>query len=148
MSWLDWPCLIDWLTEWKNPIYHICRCMLNILYLIGSDFMSYYTRIKISHGCRFHEISHQNQNISWLQISWDITPEAKYFMVTNFMIYYTRIKISHGCRFHEIFDQNQNISWLQISWDITPESKYLMVAHFLRYFTRIKISHGYKFYEI
>ena len=86
--------------------------------------------------------------ISWLQISWDITPESKYLIVTDFMRYYIRIKISHGCRFHNILHQNQNISWLQISWDITPESKYPMAADFMRYYTRIKISHGCRSDEI
>ena len=134
MSWLDWSCLFDWLTEWMNPIYR-----LKSKYLMVADFMTYYTRTKISHGCRFHEILHQNkniqwfheilhqsQNISWLQISWDITPESKYLMVADFMRYYTRIKISHGCRFHEILHQNQNIT----------------IAYFVRYYTRIQISHG------
>ena len=97
-----------------------------------ANFMRYYTRIKISHGCRFHEILHQNQNIScwrfheilrqnknisWLQISWDITPESRYVMVVDIMRYYARIKISHGCRFHEILYQSQNISWLS-SWSL------------------------------
>ena len=116
-----------------NLIHHICRCMPNILYLMGSDFISYYTKIKISHRCRFHEILYQNQNISWLQIAWDITLEPKYFMVTDFMGYYTkfeylivadfmryfiRIKIFHGCRFHEVLHHNQNNLCLHISWDI------------------------------
>ena len=70
-----------------NPIYHICRCMPNILYIMGSDFMRYNTRIKISHGCRFHEIFHQNQNISFL---------------IRFLRYYARTTISHGCTFREI----------------------------------------------
>ena len=138
MNWLDWPCfLFDWLTERLNW---------------------YYTRNKICHGCRFHEILHQNYNISWLQISWDITPESKYLMVSDFVRYFVRITISHGCRFHEILHQNHNIPWLQIwldifsqsqyltvqiSWNITPSSKYLMVADFVRYYIRIKISHGY-----
>ena len=132
-------------------------------YLMVADFMRYYTRIKISHGGRFHAMLHQHQYISWLQISWDIIPKSKYLMAANFMRYYTGIKISHGCRFHEILYQNQNISWLQISWDIlpqsqylvvriswdiTPESKYLMVANFMRYYTSIKISHGCRFHEI
>ena len=157
-----------------NLIHHICRCMPNILYLMGSDFISYYTEIKISHRCRFHEILYQNQNISWLQIAWDITLEPKYFMVTDFMGYYTkfeylivadfmryfiRIKIFHGCRFHEVLHHNQNnlclhISWdilpewLQMSWDIPPELLYLIAADFMRYYTRIEISHGCRYHEI
>ena len=82
---------------------------------MDTDIMRYYTSTKISHGCRFHEILYQNQNISWLQISYDITSESKYLMIADFMRYYTKIKISHGFRFHEILHQNQNISWLQIS---------------------------------
>ena len=34
----------------------------------ATDFMRYYTRIQISHGCRFYEILHQILNISLLQI--------------------------------------------------------------------------------
>ena len=75
---MDLVHLIDWLNEWMNPIHHIWRCMPNILYLMVANFMRYCTRIKISLGCWFHEILHQNQNISWLQISWDITPGSKY----------------------------------------------------------------------
>ena len=103
---MDLVHLIDWLTEWLNPIYHIRRCMPNILYLMVANFMRYCTRIKMSHGCRFHEILHQNQNIPCLLISWDITPESKYLMVADF----TRIKISCGCKFHEILHQDQNIN--------------------------------------
>ena len=107
----------------------------------GCRFHEILSRVKISHGCIFHEIFHQYQNISLLQISWDILPESKYLVVADFMRYYATIKISHGCRFHEILRQNQNISWLQISWYIIPESKYLIVAYFTRSFTRIKISY-------
>ena len=123
MSWLDWHCSFDWLTKWMNPKCHIRRCMP--IFCIS-----------------WVQILHQNQYISWLQISWDITLESKYLMIADFMRYYTKIKISHGFRFHEILHQNQNISWLQISWDITQESKYLMVADFMRYYTRTKTSHG------
>ena len=38
-------------------------------YLMVVDFVRYYTRTTISHGCRFCEILHQNHNISWLQIA-------------------------------------------------------------------------------
>ena len=107
-----------------------------------SDFMWYYTRTPISHGCRFHEILHQttisrgcifheilyqNPNISWLQISWDITPKPQYLMVAYFMRYYTRTLISNGWRFHEILHHHHNISWLQISWDNIPEPQYPFV---------------------
>ena len=36
---------------------------------------------------RVYEILNQNQNISWLQISWDITHEPQYLMVTDFVRY-------------------------------------------------------------
>ena len=115
--------------------------------------MGYFKRITIFHIFRFREILHQNHNIFWLQISWDIAPEPKYLMVRDFMRYYPKPQyfMYLGCRFceilhqnqnisccifHEIIHQTQNISRLQISWDITPESQYLMVADFLRYYTR------------
>ena len=60
-----------------------------------ADFMRYNTWIKKSHGCRFHEILRQNQNISWLQISWYIIPESKYLIVAYFTRSFTRIKISY-----------------------------------------------------
>ena len=51
-------------------------------YLMVKDFMIYikkfflsfwyHTRITISHGWRFREISQYNRNISWLQISWEL----------------------------------------------------------------------------
>ena len=34
-----------------------------------SLFVRYYSRSTISHACRIYEIFHQNDNISWLQIS-------------------------------------------------------------------------------
>ena len=133
-----------------------------------------YAQYPISHGLRFHKLLHQNQNISSLQISWNIIPEPKYFMVTDCMGYYTRtkifhgyrfhgilhqIQISHSCRFHEVLHHNQNnlclhISWdilpewLQMSWDIPPELLYLIAADFMRYYTRIEISHGCRYHEI
>jgi hypothetical protein len=73
------------------------------------------------HGCRFCDIIHQNNNISWLQISWDITPLPQYLMAADFVIYYTRPPITHGWRFHEVLHQNHNISWMQIAWDIITE---------------------------
>ena len=86
-------------------------------YLMVPDFMRYYTKTTISHGCRFHEILHrtlisrgcinhetlhQNHNISRLQISWHIT-------------------------------QNSNISWLQISWDLIAELQFVFLSfcHFV-----------------
>ena len=85
-------------------------------YLMVADFMRYFIRIKISHGCRFHKILHQNQNnlclqISWdilpewLQMSWDITPELLHLMTADFMRYYTGINLSDGCRYQEILHQ-------------------------------------------
>ena len=108
--WVDWTDivhLIGWLNEWIQNVISVDVCQYSV-----SHGFRYYTRINISHDCRFHEILHKIQNISWLSISWDITPESKYLMVADFMRYYTRIKISHGCRFDEILHQNQNISWL------------------------------------
>ena len=35
----------------------------------GEDEMNFNEQAKISHGCRFREILHKDQNISWLQIS-------------------------------------------------------------------------------
>ena len=95
-------------------------------------FMRYYTRTKISHACRFHEILHTSLNISWLHISWDITLYPQYLVVA----YFTRTKISRCCRFQEISHKNQNISWLQISGDITLYPQYLVVADFMRYYIR------------
>ena len=107
-----------------------------------------YAQYPISHGLRFHKLLHQNQNISSLQISWNIIPEPKYFMVSDCMGYYTRTKIFHGYRFHGILHQNPNISWLRISWDISSESKYFMAADFMRYYTIIKITYACTFREI
>ena len=89
-------------------------------YLMVANFMRYYTRIKISYGCRSINQSicisgFYKDIVDRLWISRDITPESKYTMVADFTTYYTRIKISHGCRFHEILHKNQNIPWLHIS---------------------------------
>ena len=115
-----------------------------------ADFVRYYTRTPIFHGCWFHEILyqitishgyrfrdilHQNLKSVWLQISWDITQEPQYLRVADFMRYCTRTTISHGCRFHDIIHHNHNISWLTIAWDIAPKPQYLMVADFVRYYT-------------
>ena len=100
MNWLDWPCIIDWLTDdWIQYIISVELCPISCIswvqiwwditpestYLMVTDFIRYYTKIKISHGCIFHEILHQNQNISCLKISWAITPQSKYLMVADFM---------------------------------------------------------------
>ena len=105
-------------------------------YLMVPYFMRYYTRTTISHGFIFHEILNQNQTISWLQISLNITPVSQYLTVADFMRYYTRTPISHvsdfmryytkpiishRCRFPDILLQNHNISWLKILWYVTPE---------------------------
>ena len=45
----------------------------------------YTTRTTISLGCRFRDILHQTQSISWLQISWDIPAKSQYLMVADFM---------------------------------------------------------------
>ena len=98
--------------------------------------------------CKFHEILHQNHNISWLNfheklnknhnfswlhISWDITPGPQYLIIADFMRYYTpEPKISHGCWFYEIWHQKLNISWLQILWDITPEPQHLIFKSICR----------------
>ena len=94
-----------------------------------TDFMRYYPKTTIFHGCWFNEILQKNHNISWLQISWDVTPAPKYLLVADFMRYYTKTTMYRGCRFREIFHQNHNISWLQISWDITLKPQDLMVAY-------------------
>ena len=84
----------------ESNISYLNMCIPKILYLTVVDFMRYnisdITPVLLSHGCRFHEIhqnllvanfmknytrntiSHdilrQNLTISWLQISWDISP--------------------------------------------------------------------------
>ena len=54
-----------------------------------SDYVRYDTEINISHGCRFREILHQDQHISWLQFSWHIRPGPQYLMAADFVRYYT-----------------------------------------------------------
>ena len=115
--WVDLTDLV-YLIGWLNNRLIDSMSYSKSKYLMVANFMGYYTRIKIPHGCRYHETLHQNK---------------KYLMVADFMRYYTRINISHGCRFREILHQDQHISWLQISWDITPGLTYLMVADFVRY---------------
>ena len=127
--WVDWTDLvhlIGWLNEW-------------IKYIISVD------------ACRFREIFHQDQHISWLQILWDITPGSTYLMVANFMRYYTRTMISHGWRFHEILHQNHNILWLLISWNVLVYRNHnisIMVAYLMTYYTRSTIAHGCSFHKI
>ena len=89
--------------------------------------MRYFIQIKLSRVYRYHEIFHQDQNISWFNTSWDISSRSKYLMVENIMRYLIKIsiKISHYYRYQEIFHLDQNISWLLTSWDIS--SKYIMV---------------------
>ena len=110
---------------------HIILCLLivwdiipNPQYLMAAYFMIYYSKTTISHGCWFHEIysrttiSHgclfcdilyQNHNISWLQISWDITQLSHYLIVEDFLIFYMRSSMFHGCRFDKILHQDHNI---------------------------------------
>ena len=47
-------------------------------YLMDADLVRYYTRTTISHGCRFHEIFHQNHQVA------DILPQSQYLMSANF----------------------------------------------------------------
>ena len=37
LSWLDWPYLFDWLTEWMNLIYHLSKILYLIFDLSWSD---------------------------------------------------------------------------------------------------------------
>ena len=86
-------------------------------------------RSKISHACRVYE----NNNISWLQVSWDITPGpqwSKYLSVRGIL--------------HHI----HNIPGLQNLWDVSQKQQYLMVANFVKYYTNTTISHSCRFCEI
>ena len=141
MSWLNWPCLFDWLTEWINPI-------------------------KISHGYRFHEIIRHNQNISSLQIwwdivpqsqylmvriSWDITPESKYLMVADFMRYYTRTTISHRTKGQKVkyTKYRKTVRWWAAGFmRYLPELWYLMIADYMTYNTGTTISFDCRFHVI
>ena len=107
--------------------------------------MRYYTKIKISHSCRFHEIIYQSQDISWLHISWHISPESKYLMVADFMRYYTKALN----RLNRLEYDSIRVH-LIIKWElyIIPKSKYLMAIDFMRYNMRTKISLGFRFLEI
>ena len=116
----------------------VCRFYTRTTISHPSNFMRYFSRTRISLGCRIHEILHlrdnfKNHNTSWLQIFWGITSHPKYLIVANFVRYYTRTTKCHGCIFHEIVQQIHNISCLQILWDI---------------YTRTTMSHGCRFYEI
>ena len=62
----------------------------------------------------YYEILHSHLNISWMKISWDITPEPQYIMVADFVRYCTSTTISHDCITCEKLHQNPNISWLLI----------------------------------
>ena len=53
-------------------------------YLIFAYFMRYFTIFKISHNLRFLRY-YQDQNISYLYISWDISPVSQYLMVEDFI---------------------------------------------------------------
>ena len=78
------------------------------------DIMRYFTKIKISHGYRYHEI--------------------KYLMVIDTMRCLIKIKITHGYRYHEIFHQDQ------ISHDYRYHEIFLMVIDIVRYLNKIKNS--------
>ena len=121
-----------------------CASLTWLIFLIWLFLMIWMIKL-ISHSCRFREILHQNYNISWLEISLDITPHPQYAMVADFVRFYTGSPISHGWRFCEILHQNYNISWLKISWDITPEPQVLIVSDFVRYYIRTRISHGQRY---
>ena len=111
----------------------------------GWIFLRYYAITMITQSCRFHEILHQNHNISFLQIcvryytrttithrcrfhDRDITPKPQYLMVAYFMRYNNINTISHGCRIYEILHQIHNISWLQNLWYITPDQYYIILC--------------------
>ena len=130
--WLDWFQLIYeligltlfiwFLTEWVLFIW-----LIDWLNESNISHLKMYAKYPVSHGCKFHEILHQNQNIPWLQISWDIAPESKYPLVADFMRYYTRIKISRGCKFYEILRQDQNINGCRFS-DISNQDMYVCLS--------------------
>ena len=109
--------------EYRKAVWRCASLTWLIRYLAVSDFKRYListfsksvTKITIFYCYRFCEISHQNHNISCLQILW----EHQYLLFADFVRYYTKTTKSHSCRFHESLQQNHNISWLQISWDIT-----------------------------
>ena len=90
-----------------------------------ADFVRYYTRNKITHGCRFHEILHQNQNISWLHISWDFTPELLYLMAANFMRYYAWTKMFVQ-EILAILPQKHLLALGRILSISTPKSKHVL----------------------
>ena len=69
--WVDLTDLV-YLIGWLNNRSIDFMSYSKSKYLMVANFMGYYTRIKISHGCRFHEILHQNK---------------KYLMVADFMRY-------------------------------------------------------------
>ena len=71
---LIWIGLLDLWVDWTDLVYLIGWLNEWIQYIISVDVCPI--------SC-----------ISWVLISWDITPESKYLMVADFMRYYTRIKI-------------------------------------------------------
>ena len=138
-----------WLTKlnWNNIFMLDNISQFQILWDISSG------KVTLS---QYLEILHQNHNISWLHISWDITPAPQYLIFADFVRYYTRTiisryltvadfvryytitTISHGCRFCEILHQNHNILVLYILWDITQEPQYPKVKDLVRCFTEPK----------
>ena len=95
-------------------VHHNCKCKPKILL---AAFIA-----TISHGCRFHELLHQHHNISWLQISWDITLLPKYFVVTDFMRYYTRTTILQYLIVADFMRQNINYFVLLWYWIFSKNS--------------------------
>ena len=88
---------------WQNFIFfHIT---ITIFHFLSHNYNNIFRLNQISCSFRFmrYIIRH---NISWLQISWDITPKPQHLTVADFMRYYTKTTISHGCRFHEIWHQD------------------------------------------
>ena len=71
LKWSDWIShghIWFWLV-WFNISGLKVRCLTRIQYIV---FVDVYAQNPISNGLRFHEILHNNCNISRLQISWDI----------------------------------------------------------------------------
>ena len=75
-------------------------------YLIVEDFVRYDTITTIYHGCRFCEILHQNPNISWMQVAWDIITEPYLILVAN-ATNGVSVKIF---KWEEFFDNERKIS--------------------------------------
>ena len=130
---LIWSFWMIWLIKLNYPNY-VFR--LNQIFWSSKFYQKYVSSgqvsLQVCHNIFRLKILHQSHNISWLQISWDISQEPRYFMVADFTRYYTRFKISHGCIFCEIFKAGP---------------QYLIIAD-LRYYTRTTISHSCRCYEI